>query len=128
MNKNREKILNLTYGAIIAALYVVITELATLVGLSSGAIQFRISEALMLLCFFKKDYIISMTLGCFIANLFSPLGLIDAVFGTVATLIAVILIYVCRERCGLFAVSLFPVITNCIFSYTNSMLNSFPFT
>ena len=97
---------------IFATIYVVVTLLSS--SLSYGQIQFRISEALMLLCFFKKDYIISMTLGCFIANLFSPLGLIDAVFGTVATLIAVILIYVCRERCGLFAVSLFPVITNAV--------------
>ena len=97
---------------IFATIYVIVTLVAS--SLSYGQIQFRISEALILLCFFKKDYIISMTLGCFIANLFSPLGLIDAVFGTVATLVAVILIYACREKMGLFMVSLFPVVSNAV--------------
>ena len=97
---------------IISAIYVIITLLSS--PLSYGQIQFRISEALILLCFFNKDYIISMTLGCFIANLFSPLGLIDAGFGTAATLIAVVLIYMCRNRLNLFWVSLFPVVSNAI--------------
>ena len=36
----------LTWGAIIAALYVLLTYLASLLGLASGVIQFRLSEAL----------------------------------------------------------------------------------
>ena len=97
---------------IVAAIYIIVTLLSS--PLAYGQIQFRISEALVLLCFFNKDYIVSMTLGCFIANLFSPLGLIDSGFGTAATLIAVVLIYSCRNRLNLFAVSLFPVISNAI--------------
>ena len=105
----------ITKIATVTAIYVVTTLLCS--GIAYGQMQFRVSEMLMLLCFFNKDYIISMTLGCFIANLFSPLGLIDAVFGTVATLIAAILIYVFRKENNtgrLIVCSLFPVITNAL--------------
>lgn len=104
---NARRITNI---GVMAALYVVATLLCG--GLAYGQVQFRVSEMLMLLCFFNKDYIISMTLGCFIANLFSSLGFIDAGFGTAATLLAAILIYASRNKTNLFVASLFPVITN----------------
>lgn len=104
---NARRITNI---GVMAALYVVATLLCG--GLAYSQVQFRVSEMLMLLCFFNKDYIISMTLGCFIANLFSSLGFIDAGFGTAATLLAAILIYVSRNKTNLFVASLFPVITN----------------
>lgn len=100
----------------VAAIYVVVTVLCS--GFSYGPIQFRISEALMLLCFFSKDYIIAMTLGCFIANIFSTVGLIDTVVGTSATLIAGILIYLFRKQGSIprmIVCSLFPVVINGIF-------------
>ena len=40
------KVLFITQAAVIAALYVVLTYVAALLGLSSGAIQVRFSEAL----------------------------------------------------------------------------------
>lgn len=104
---NARRITNI--GAM-AAVYVVATLLCG--NLAYGQVQFRVSEMLMLLCFFNKDYIISMTMGCFIANLFSSLGFIDAGFGTAATLLAAVAIYACRNKTNLFVVSLFPVITN----------------
>lgn len=73
-------------NAIVAALYVALT-LASY-PLSYGHIQFRISEMLILLCFFNKKYTVGLTLGCLIANLFSSVGLIDVVIGTTATLIS----------------------------------------
>lgn len=107
---NSRRITNI---GVVAAIYVVITLLGS--GLAYGQVQFRISEALVLLCFFNKDYILSMTIGCFIANLFSTVGLVDTVVGTAATLISVILIYALRNKLNLFFVSLFPVIFNGIF-------------
>ena len=104
---NARRITNI---GVMAALYVVATLLCS--PLAYGEVQFRISELLMLLCFFNKDYIISMTIGCFIANLFSPLGFIDAGFGTAATLIAAVLIYLTRNKVNLAVASLFPVISN----------------
>ena len=55
-----------------------------------------------------------MTIGCFIANLFSSLGMADMLFGTSATLIAALLIYVFRNRTNLFVASLFPVAANAL--------------
>lgn len=107
---NSRRITNI---GVVAAIYVVATLMLS--SLAYGSIQFRVSEILVLLCFFNKDYIISMTLGCFIANLFSTVGLIDTVVGTSATLISVILIYVFRKEnstARLIISSLFPVIIN----------------
>ncbi len=106
---NARRITNI---GVVTAIYVVATLLCS--GLAYGQVQFRVSEILVLLCFFNKDYIISMTLGCFIANLFSPLGFIDAGFGTVATLIAALLIYFTRKKVNLAVASLYPVVTNAV--------------
>lgn len=77
--------------AIIAALYAALCIL--LAPISYGAVQLRISEMLMVLPFYDRKYTIGLTLGCFIANIFSPeLGLPDIVFGTLATLIACVIV------------------------------------
>ena len=76
----------LTNMGLIAAIYVVATMLCS--SLAYGQVQFRISEVLMLLCYFNKDYIISLSIGCLIVNLFSTLGMVDVVFGTLATVVA----------------------------------------
>lgn len=95
--------------AAVAAVYVVLTY--ALGFMSYGNIQFRVAEALMLLCFYRKDYGISMIIGCFVANIFSPMMLMDMIFGTLATAMAVLLIYVSPN---LYIASLAPVITNAV--------------
>lgn len=80
-----EKIEIIVRSAIIAAIYVVLTAANPL---SYNQLQFRISEVLVLLCFFRKDYIYGLTLGCIIANAFGPLGPLDIIFGSIATLIS----------------------------------------
>ena len=79
----------MTSNAIVAALYVVLT-LITL-PLSFGYMQIRISEFLMLLAFFNPWYTIGLTLGCFLANVFSTVGPIDMLLGTLATFLACVL-------------------------------------
>lgn len=76
--------------AIIAAMYVVLTFMVPMVAF--GVINFRISEILMVLPFFNHRYSYSVIVGCFIVNLFSPMGVPDIVFGTLATAIACLLI------------------------------------
>lgn len=103
---------------LVTALYVVITLAFSF--MSYGMVQFRISEILILLCFFNKDHIISLTMGCLLANIFSSLGPIDVVVGTSATLISAFLIYKFRKTEGknfirLILCSLFPVVINGIF-------------
>ena len=97
---------------LIAAIYVVATMLCS--SLAYGQVQFRISEVLMLLCYFNKDYIISLSIGCLIVNLFSTLGMVDVVFGTLATVVAAVLIYLLRNKVNLVVASLFPVISNAV--------------
>ena len=92
--------------ASVAAIYVVLTMVFS--SFSFGPIQLRISEALVLLCFFDKKYFIPLTLGCFVSNLMSPYPL-DILFGTVATMIS--LFFICCSK-NLFVASLFPVIFN----------------
>ncbi len=77
---------DIVQNGLLAAFYVVFTYLLT--PISFGAIQFRFSEILVLMCFFDKKKIFGLTLGCAIANLVSPLGLMDVGFGTLATFLA----------------------------------------
>ena len=74
----------------IAAMYVALTYLAFLCGLSSGVIQFRISEALCLLPIFLPEAIIGLTVGCVISNLITGAVFWDILFGSLATFIGAI--------------------------------------
>ena len=98
---------NMTRLALVAAMYVALT--LAVPALAYGAIQFRFSEILVLLCFYRKDYSVALILGCFIANLFSPLGWYDLVFGVAATAIAVLPMYYFKN---VFLAALLPVVTN----------------
>lgn len=77
-------------NGVIAALYAALTLITY--QFSYGPIQFRIAEIMVLFCFFRKDYVIGLTVGCFIANLFSSVSYFDIIFGTLATLISCLLI------------------------------------
>lgn len=91
MRRKNKLTLYTTRGALIAALYVILTELATLVGLSSGVIQFRISEALCILPIFLPEAIPGLFIGCLISNMLVPGVVIwDIIFGSLATLIGAV--------------------------------------
>ena len=83
----------LTRGALIAALYVGLTYVSTIFGLSSGAIQFRISEALCILPIFMPEAIPGLFIGCILANILSGCVLWDIVFCSIATLIGAYVAY-----------------------------------
>ena len=78
------------FGGVIAALYVVLTYVANLFGLASGAIQVRISEALTILPVFTPAAIPGLTVGCVLANLLTGCAPWDVVFGSLATLIGAV--------------------------------------
>ncbi|WP_343342563.1 QueT transporter family protein [Terrisporobacter petrolearius] len=112
-NKNKQ----IAIVGLIAALYAVIT--LALGFISYGQIQFRISEILMFLPLFGKEYIIALTLGCFLANVVGPFGVPDIIFGTLATLISSILVYytpklIKNNKYTLFIASLWPTIINAL--------------
>lgn len=111
MNKTRRIVIT----AAIAAIYAVTT--LAIAPLAFGSYQFRISEVLVLLALFDPLYIGGLTLGCFIANMLGPNGLMDVVFGTIATFISVTAIYYTPKiiknnaKC-LWIASLWPTIFN----------------
>lgn len=110
--KNVRKI---TIMSAVSAIYVVLT--IALSGLSYGGIQFRVAEALMLLCVFKKEYCVALSVGCLISNMFSPMPL-DMVIGTLATVVAALpmcfvgKLYDKKPLLTLVVASLFPAVSN----------------
>ncbi|PTM59741.1 QueT transporter family protein [Desmospora activa] len=77
---------HLTAIAMIAALYAVLTM--ALAPLSYGPVQLRISEILTVLPYFTPLAIPGLFIGAAIANLLSPVGFYDVIFGSLASLIA----------------------------------------
>ncbi len=77
----------IVHGAMIAALYVVLTFLANLLGMSSGVIQVRFSEMLTILPFFTPAAIPGLFVGCILANLLTGAIPIDILCGSLATLL-----------------------------------------
>ena len=92
---NNKVIRSICYNAIVCALYVMLVFIFGF--MSYEALQFRIAEILIFLILINKKYQIGLTAGCFIANIIGPLGLIDAIVGALATLIACNLIHLCKK-------------------------------
>ncbi|MBP2028837.1 putative membrane protein [Acetoanaerobium pronyense] len=90
-----------------AAVYAVLTMI--MAPISYGPIQLRLSEIMTLLAFINPTFVPGLVLGTFIANLFSPFGLPDIIFGTLATWIAV---YMVSKSKTLFVATLWPTIAN----------------
>lgn len=81
----------LVHGAVIAALYAVLTHMQNLLlpGSATWAIQMRMSEALCALAFFTPAAIPGLSLGCLVFNLTFAAALpLDFVIGTAATALA----------------------------------------
>lgn len=84
----------LAMTGLIAALYVVFT--LPFGQIAFGPVQFRIAEVLTLLPFFTPWAIPGVTLGCLLSNLMFSTFL-DAIFGTLATLLAAYCTYRSRH-------------------------------
>ena len=87
---NNNGTMKLAVGAMVAALYVVLTVLAAQFNLASGAIQVRFSEALTILPVFTAAAVPGLTVGCVLANLLTGCAAWDVVFGSLATLIGAV--------------------------------------
>ena len=87
----------LTQAAVIAALYAALTILASAIptvgAFMFGPIQVRIAEALTILPYFTTAAIPGLAVGCLISNIVGAAfglggGILDVIFGTLATLLA----------------------------------------
>lgn len=92
---------------VIAALYAAFTLVAMLFlgSLAWGPVQFRVSEALCALALITPAAIPGLTLGCVIANVANivlsgtgALGLLDVVFGSLATCLGALFTWKMRSR------------------------------
>lgn len=98
-----------TRAAMIAAIYALMTVIFA--PISYGMIQVRISEMLMVLPFFTGAAVPGLFVGCLIANIYGGYGIIDIVFGSMATLISAYLVTKIKHR---WLVPLPPVVINAL--------------
>ncbi len=84
--RNRTKYI--TEGAIIAALYVILTYISMVFGIDKGFIQCRLSEALAVLPCIMPSAVPGLFVGCIISNLLTGCAIWDVIFGSLATLAA----------------------------------------
>ena len=73
-------------AAVVAAMYAGLTMF--LAPISYGPIQMRVSEVLCILPFFFPFSVWGLFVGCVLANLLSAYGIVDVVFGSMASLLA----------------------------------------
>ena len=88
--KKRRPARHVARAALIAALYIVLTALASMLGLSSGAIQVRFSEALTVLPLFTSAAVPGLFIGCVLSNILTGAVIWDVIFGGLATLLGAI--------------------------------------
>lgn len=91
----KKSVFFVTRAALIAAIYFALATV--LKPVSFGPVQFRLSEALVLLPLFMPEAVIGVTVGCFLSN-FLYSTVYDVLFGTAATLIAAVLTYFLRRN------------------------------
>ncbi len=108
----QKNVLFMTQAAMIAAIYVVLTFLANALGLASGAVQIRFSEALTILPFFTPAAIPGLFVGCLLSNTLTGCVPLDIVFGSIATLLGAIGTYHLRQYKWLAAIP--PIVANTI--------------
>ena len=104
--------------ALIAALYAALT--GVFMTISFTPMQLRLSEIMVFIAYFNPLAVISLTIGCFIANLlFSPAAFLDCTFGTLATLLSVLAISYTSKvfkgtKKGILVAAIWPVVFNAV--------------
>lgn len=107
------KIQIICQGGIIAALYIVLTYVANALGLASGAVQVRFSEALTILPFFSVASVPGLFVGCLLSNILTGCAIPDIIFGSLATLIGAVGTRMLRKKTPWLA-PLPPILANTI--------------
>ena len=88
----------ITFSALVGALYVALCYFGNIFGLNFGIFQCRFAEALTVLPFLCPATAWGLFAGCVLSNLLSPYGLPDLIFGSLATLLAGLLTARCRSK------------------------------
>ena len=101
--------LYLTQGAMIAAVYVVLTMIFA--PISFGDVQIRFAEALTIMPFFTPAAIPGLFVGCLLGNIAGGGIPVDIAFGSIATLLGALGTYALRKR-NRFLAPIPPIVAN----------------
>ena len=112
MNIKRKSTLYLCRGALIAALYTLLTWIAISMGIGNGFLQFRFSEAMCVLPIFMPEAVGGLYVGCLLANLLTG-NIVDVLFGSLATLVGAVGTYLLRRQKS-WIVLIPPVLANAV--------------
>ena len=104
-----KKTLFIAYAAMIAAIYVILTSIFAPFGF--GEIQVRVAEALTILPAFTSAAIPGLFIGCLIGNILGGAILPDIIFGSLATLIGAVFVFLLRGK-NKYVLPLAPVLSN----------------
>lgn len=107
----RFSVRQLTTAGIVGGLYAALTVFGSVFGISYGPVQLRFAEALCVLPYLLPETAWGLGVGCLIANLFSPYGLLDILIGSLTTLLAGLLTARCRRK---YLAPLPPVVLNAL--------------
>ena len=105
---------DVTRMALVTGLYVAVTLVLSV--FSFGVIQIRLSEMFNYLSLYNKRYIVAVTAGVALANIASPLGLIDVVVGSVSTLLVLLINYKITSRIKIMKIKM--AVTACVFAFS----------
>lgn len=108
MTKTRFSTRRLALSGLIAAIYAASTLILPIP--QYMGVQFRMAEALTVLPFLFPEAIPGLAVGCFLANLASPI-MLDWIFGTLATLLAALWT---RRMPNIYLAALPPVVCNAV--------------
>ncbi len=115
----------ITQSAVICAIYVALSWIFAPISFGHNLFQFRISEALTVLPIYTPAAIPGLFLGCALSNLIiGGLGIIDLVFGSLATLSAAFCTYLMKKK-SRFISLLPPIIINAVVvgAYLNYLIS-----
>ncbi len=110
--QTRKTSLYICRAAAVAALYLLLTLLSSLFGLSSGPVQFRLSEALCILPIYTSAAVPGLGIGCLIANIIVGAPVYDIIFGAAATLLGAVGTRLLRAK--KYAALIPPVVANSV--------------
>ncbi|MBQ2085518.1 MAG: QueT transporter family protein [Oscillospiraceae bacterium] len=96
MTSNKKTARFITWSAVIAAIYVVLTVVFAPISFNVG--QIRIAEMLTILPLFTPAAIPGLFIGCILGNLLGGAIVLDIVFGSIATLIGAVGGYLLRKN------------------------------
>lgn len=111
MNKKTNQI---AIAGMIAAIYVVLTFVANVMGLANYAVQVRFSEALTILPALTFAAVPGVSVGCLLANIITGCALPDIIFGTIATVIGAFGTYALRKTGNKWLYPVPPILANTI--------------